>query len=707
VEGVIVGTLQYMSPEQLEGRVADHRSDIFSCGVLLYEMVTGRRPFDGSSQAGIMAAILKEEPPPMRAANPRVPAALERVVATCLAKDPEDRWQSSADLARALQWIAESRDTVGGSPATAPRRAWIWIGVTAVLAGAIVAALATLAWRARSAEPAVAYRTSVMLPSGLRFPGAGSIGALARFALSPDRRQLAFVAVDESGAQMLWVRPLDSLDARLIPGTNGASSPFWSPDSRSIAYVADRQLRRVDLGGGLPSLLAEPAFNTTGAWSEDGVILFTPTAQAPLHQVPAAGGAPSPVTTLDVSAGDVTHRSPFFLPGGRRFLYGAIGGPGGTGAARAVYVGSLDGEAPRLVLENGTDAKYAGGRLLYLRERTLLARPFDSDALTFAGEPAIVVEDVDLIGGSLGAFSVAGELLAYQPEAGQGTQLVWFDREGRSLGPVGDAASYGDVELSPDGRQAAVSVLDPVTNTRDIWLVDLERGVRTRFTSDPADDVAPIWSADGTRVIFTSARRGHFDLYVKPAGGVGQEELLYADEMEKYPTSWSPDGESILYWTFDAAGTNVWVLTPGEEGKPRSLLGPGLSPGRFSPDGRWVAYFASDSGRSEVYVVPFPDASRRWQVSAAGGNFSRWSASGREIIYVSQNRLMRVPVTAGPDGRFEAGAPEVMFAARPVGPRYFYDVAPDGQRLLLNTVRDETASSSITLVQNWAEAVAP
>jgi dipeptidyl aminopeptidase/acylaminoacyl peptidase len=445
------------------------------------------------------------------------------------------------------------------------------------------------------------------------------------------------------------------------------------------------------------------AFNGTGTWSEEGVMLFSPAARAPLHRVPAAGGDAVPVTSLDAAAGDVAHRSPFFLPGGRRFLYVAVGGPNAPGSGRAVYVGSLDGGPPRLLLEDASDAKYAGGYLLYLRERTLLARRFDAEGATFTGEAATIAEDIDLIGDSVGAFSATAGLLAYQPEAGQGTQLTWFDRNGRALGSVGDSANYGDVELSPDGRQAAVSVLDPMTNTRDIWLVDVARGVRTRLTSDPADDVAPIWSPDGTRVLFTSARRGHFDLYVKPAGGIGEEELVFADASEKYPTSWSPDGQTILYWTFDASGTNLWALPLGGEEKPRSVVGPGTSPGRFAPDGRWIVYDASDSGRAEVYVVPYPDASRRWQVSSAGGNFARWSRDGRAILYASQNRLLRVPVSSG-GGRFEAGAAEVLFAARPVGPRYFYDVAPDGERLLVNAVRDETASSSITLVQNWATA---
>jgi Tol biopolymer transport system component len=284
---------------------------------------------------------------------------------------------------------------------------------------------------------------------------------------------------------------------------------------------------------------------------------------------------------------------------------------------------------------------------------------------------------------------------------------VWVDRDGRRLGTVGDPAQYGDVELSPDARQAAVSVLDPAANARDLWVFDIERGVRTRFTSDRADDVAPLWSADGTRIFFTSNRRGHFDLYQKAASGVGTEMLVFADGSEKYPTGLLPDGRSLLYWAFDADGATIWTLPLAGESRPASVLGMPAGPGWLSPDGEWLVYSSSESGRNEVYVVPFPVASRRWQVSSAGGNLPRWRGDGREIFYAGRdNRLMAVAVTAT-GSTLDVGSPRPLFEARPVGPRFFYDVSPDGQRFLLNSLRSESLSSSINIVQNWSTVATP
>jgi Tol biopolymer transport system component len=341
-----------------------------------------------------------------------------------------------------------------------------------------------------------------------------------------------------------------------------------------------------------------------------------------------------------------------------------------------------------------------------VRDNRLLAQPFEASSLTLGGDARPVAEQVAFVGAGSAAFSVsAAGTLAFQP-SDTGSQLVWFDRTGRQLGAVGDPAEYGDVELTPDGRRVVVSVLDPVPNTRDLWLFDLDRGVRTRLTVNPGDDVAPVWSPDGTSVLFSSNRNGHFDLYRKAVDGVGAETSLLADASEKYPTGWMPDGSAALVWSFDAdrAGLSLLPLAGGQPLRP--LLNGFANAGRFSPDGRWLAYHSGESGTPEVYVVPYPMASRRWQVSSLGGTIPRWRADSKEIFYASRdNRLMAVEAEAH-DGGLEVGAPRALFEARPVGPRAFYAVSPDGQRFLVNSLQGD-GPASITLVQNWSAALAP
>jgi Tol biopolymer transport system component len=709
--GMVLGTLQYLAPEQLEGNEADERTDLFACGAVIHEMMTGQKAFDGGSPAAVIAAILEHDRPSITAVQPSAPPALEHVVSTCLAKDPDERWQSAGDLTRELKWIASvaSKSAVAHETAGAGTGQRVWMAVAGLF---LLSTLALVAFQflRPSAPAAPVYRTSILLPEGLRFPAAGPVGGIGRFAMSPDGRRIAFVATDPSGNQTLWVRPLDSLTAAPLAGTDGASSPFWSPDSRVIAFVARGQLKTIDPAGGSPVVVASTAFNATGAWNHDNVIVFTPTRESPLHSVSASGGTPRPVTTLDKQAGDVLHRNPFFLPDHRHFLYVAVSARnGGSTGPRAVYVGSLDATGPgRLLLDNGSSAKYSQGRLIFLQDKMLMAQPFDVDRLALTGEPRPVAEPVELNGPASAAFTVSETgVLVYQPAAVQGSQLLWFDRGGRQLGTVGDAAEYGDVELSPDGRRAALSVLDAAVNTRDLWVFDLARGVRTRFTFDRGDDVWPIWSPNGTHIFFASNRRGHFDLYQKMATGVGTEELLFADGSEKYPTSSLPDGRSLLYWAFDADGAILSVLPLTPEPKPTTFLPTPVGPGRLSPDGRWVTYSSAESGRSEVYVVPFPVASRKWQVSSAGGSQSRWRNDGKELFYAARdNKLMAVSVEGRASG-LDVGPPRPLFEARPVGPRSFYDVTPDGQRFLVNSLRSEGLSSSITVVQNWSAAQKP
>lgn len=357
------------------------------------------------------------------------------------------------------------------------------------------------------------------------------------------------------------------------------------------------------------------------------------------------------------------------------------------------------------MLPIGTNAKYANGHLIYLRENVLVAQPFDTRQLALTGSPTPITEQVELIGSRSAAFSVsANGVLMYQPASVAGTQLVWFDRDGRQIGIVGEPGNYGDLALSPDGRRAAVSMLSQATNTRDIWIVDLERGVRTRFTfSGVSDEVSPIWSPDGSRIIFASTRAGHFDLYQKSTSGDGAEELVYADNQEKYPHAWSPDGSAILFSTYEGLGS-LHLLPLDEDGREPVRLAAQVSDARVSPDGEWILFDSSESGRVESYVAPLSGGGKT-QVSSEGGSASRWGRGGREILYMRDNMLMTVPVEPL-DGDIRMGPARPFLQVRPGGPRSFYDVSPDGERILLNTLRSE-ASSSITLVQNWHAALAP
>jgi eukaryotic-like serine/threonine-protein kinase len=705
----VLGTLPYLAPEQLEEKRADARSDIFAFGALLYEVLAGRKAFPGDSHAGVVAAILRSDPPPIASSRPSTPPALDRVVATCLAKDPDERWQNAGDLARELKWIAAGGGLARADEAMARgRRIQIWVGLTALLA-LLAAGLAGALYLRPAPPQRNVYRTSIQLPEGLLFSGAFQIGGVGRFSLSPDGRRMAFVASDPGGNVRLWIRPLDALVAMPLPGTDGAGSPFWSPDSGQIAFVAQGQLKTVDPAGGVPITLT-PAANATGSWNDGNLIVFTPNQNSPLHAIPATGGTPRPVTQLDPAAGDLLHRNAFFLPDGRHFLYVAVSAREGEATgARALYAGSLDADEPaRLVLEGGSSAAYSSGHLVFLRDNRLVAQPFDLDRLALTGEPKPITEQVELTGPSSTPFTVAESgMLAYQPASGPGSQLVWFDREGRRLGTLGEPADYGDVEVSPDGRRAAVSVLDGAVNTRDLWVFDIMRGVRSRLTFDPADDVTPVWSADGTRVVFASNRAGHFDLYAKAVSGVGADTLIIKDDTEKYPTAWSPDGGSVLYWTFGSEGAHMRRLDLGGDRSTTTFIGPPANPGRLSPNGRWVAYYSNESGRSEVYVVSFPTASEKWQLSSAGGSLPQWRGDGREVFYAGRdNRLMAVEIEQRA-ANLEVGVPRALFEARPVGPRSFFDALPDGQRFLVNSRRGDSLSSSIAILQNWSALTPP
>jgi Tol biopolymer transport system component len=713
-EGTILGTLQYMAPEQLEGLEVDARTDIFAFGAVVYEMATGKKCFEGKSQVSVIGAILKDEPPPISSLQPMTPPALDRLAKKCLAKEPEKRWQAASDVCDELKWIAEGGSQPGAAaPVVARRKSrdrLAWPGTVCVLIA--VLALGAFEYLQRAPQGAQTVRFFVSPPetwSLAQLPGrlGGTTGAVAPLAVSPDGHRIAFLATSADGTSLLWIRLLDSLTAQALVGTDGASSPFWSPDSHFLGFFAGGKLKKIDVSGGPPITLCDAPDNRGGAWSRDGVIVFTPTANSALQKVSSSGGVPTAATVL--GQGETRNQRPSFLPDGQHFLYSAVSS--GSALGRSIYLASLDSAERKLLLNaDSANVLYTQGHVLFLRERTLMAQPFDARRLVLTGDAFPVAEQIEttLAGQPYGFFSASDNgVLAFQTGATSAiSQLVWFDRSGKQIGVLGDPAAHSDLYLSPDGKRASVSITDQTGKERDIWLYDLARGIRTRLTFGPANALASVWSPDGSRLVFTSLHNGHLDLFQKPSTGASSEEVLLVDNLDKYPTSWSSDGQYILYVTGAATvqtGNDIFLLPLSGDRKPRPFLQTQFNegPAQFSPDGRWVAYRSDESGRNEIYVVPYPGPGGKWQISSAGGNLPRWRRDGQEIFYIAPDNKLVAAGVKGESGNFEVGVVKPLFQTRATGLRQEYDVSADGQRFLVITAQEEAASAPITVVLNW------
>ena len=605
--------------------------------------------------------------------------------------------------AAALPAVTESQAKARG-PRFLDRERLAWIVAAGILLLGLLASLPfTIAYLRHAPVNERVVRSFIFPPEKSSFNFSGRNGAA--IALSPDGRRLAFVAPSVEGRVLLWVRPLDALSAQPLAGTEGAAYPFWSPDSRFLGFFVQGKLKKIDASGGPPLTLCDAPLGRGGTWNRDGVIVFAPKT-GELHRVSASGGASSPVTKLDETQGETSHRWPCFLPDGEHFLY--LRWSGTASETAAIYVASLASHERKLLLHVDSNVEYAQGYLLYLRERTLMAQPFDATHLETAGGAFPIAEQIQsLLGLTRGVFSVSEQgVLAYHTGAGaSGSQLTWFDRSGQPQGELGDPAPYSSPQLSPDGKRAAVIIHDPQTRRPDIWLIDVARGLRTRFTFDPAEERVIAWSPDGNRIVFNANRKSHFDIYQKAASGAGSDELLLESNLDKYPTSFSPDGRFLLYYTSGdpKTKTDLWVLPLEGDRKPFPFLQTEFSESgcQFSPDGRWVAYNSDESGRFEIYVAPFPGPSGKRQVSTSGGIEPRWRGDGKEIFYLSSdNKLMAAEVN-GLGVRVEGGAVRPLFEIRPSGLGYFYDVTADGERFLVNTVVEQKAAAPITLVQNW------
>lgn len=704
-EGTILGTFQYMSPEQLEGMELDGRSDIFSLGVLLYEMTTGQRAFEGTTKTSLIAAIIRGEPRPINETQPLTPPALEHVIRKSLAKSPEDRWQSVHDVAEELKWIGELGSSAGvAAPIIATRKRRERLGwMVALLLLLPLAIFAT--WRLTRVERRP-VALSIVPPQDITF--AFTWGTSGSLTISPDGRHVTFPAVSKDGRLALYLRSLDSLEAREIPGTAGSDElfPFWSPDSRSIAFFSQGKLKRVDLVGSPPVVICDAPKGRSGDWNEEGTIIFSPDSVVPIHRVSATGGKPVPVTTLNAAQKETTHRWATFLPDGRRFIYMAgthIAGK--TAEGNAIYLASLDGGEPKLLLRARSNVVYSDGHLLYVREQALLAQPFDEKRGELTGDPFPVVPRVEYVAGYFRAtFSASrnGTLVYRDGAADTRSRLVLLDRSGKQTGTVGPPADIYNFTISPDGKRVAVALGDE-SGLVDMWIHDLKRDVRTRFTFGSGSEHSAVWSPDGRAIAYTDERRGlNEDVYMKPFSGGASESMVVAAPVpnEHYtPTAWSPDSGVVLAnHRRVASHTELDVVSIPMRGdrKPKVLVPTPAWDATFSPDGRWIAYLSDESGRDEVYVTRFPDRTAKWQVSNDGVLGYRWN--GKEIFFGGRDRVLRVVDIDVSGDEPVIGSARTLF---PLPNAIGIDVMPDGQQFLVNLAPDDPSNNAVSIVTNW------
>jgi Tol biopolymer transport system component len=697
-EGSIVGTFQYMSPEQLEGREADVRSDLWSFGCVLYEMATGRRAFDGRSQASLISSIMKDEPRPIPELAPLTPPALDRAVRTCLAKDPDERWQTAGDLRRELQWILNAGSQAGVPAAVASRRrntervAW----VVAMIAGLAAIALAL--------APPFATRglddvTRLALPP---VPGLNYDISPCNAALSPDGRTVAIAFTDTSGASWLYTWRLSDPDPVRVAESRGAYLPFWSPDSRTIAFFDrdDEALKKVPASGGVPVRICASGWARGGSWSRNGTIVFAPDGSSAIDRVSSGGGDPVPVTTLDSTLHQSGHRFPWFLPDGRHFLFVALPGNGST---YDVFVGSLDGGRPRHVLQAGSGASYAeAGWLLFPRDGRIMAQRFDARSRSVRGDP-VPIETAppigDMTGGWVATLSRNGRLLTYRTQIPE-TRLQWFQPTGIPAGVVTtEPGVYFEPHLSPDGGRISLTRVH-AGQRLDVTVVDMSRNITTSFSKSGSNAYAAVWSPDGSRIAFSSNRSGREEAYIQNSDGSGEPRVLKTnDDTFKHPMAWSPDGKWLVVatlhpgrqfdqWAFPVNGEGAGVAI--QVGADNSELA------SLSPDGRWVAFQSDVSGRNEIYLQSFPVPGRRIQVSSSGGVNPRWAPSGHELYFGrTDGTLSEVSVLPGDPARVSEPRALLHFPEGTIG----YEVARDGRILAVRTTQGPLVSAMV--ISNW------
>jgi serine/threonine protein kinase len=711
-EGTILGTVQYMAPEQLDGAEADARTDIFAFGMLLFEMISGRKTFQGKTRVSLMAAILEQPAPSLSQLQPLSPPALERLIRTCLEKNADDRWQTAHDVELQLRWIEEGGSDVGLPAPVAARRkgrqkaSWI-----VAAAGAIAAAVFAVLWLTEGPTPERLARFSIVPKEGTRFNTSEGL------AVSPDGSRIAFSAIDETGGKRVYVRDIGDVEPRTVEGTEGGSQPFWSPDGANIALFIDGKIKRVSATGGAPQTICDAPGFRGGTWNRDGVIVFSRGGEGgkgALHRVPAGGGEPARLTEL--SDGEFSHRWPWFLPDGNHVLFARQTGEGGVeGDTSTIDVLALDsGETKTVVRANSSVQYVRSGHLLYWREGSIIAHEFDPGRLEVTADPLTLVDRVGYSNTEFASFAASQEgTLVYSTGNAQKTRLAWWDRDGEMIEAFGEGSSgLVSVRLSNDGSRVAYEL---GLLGRDIWVLDFERGTETRLTS-AGGNTNPVWSLDDEWIAFYSTREPS-GIYRKRASGIGDAELLYADENLEltYPHRWSADGRTLICsvgrgdTSFDIARLDLdsgelenLVRTPFLEVNPD-----------LSPDGEWLAVASDETGRLEIYVYQLSGRGGRWQVSTDGGNIPSWSRDGKTLYYLASSRgtrmgfasalstLMSVPIETGATVRVGAPVEVMQVSAFQVETRK-YDVSADGSKVLWNTMVGGTSQGApLSVVRNW------
>lgn len=695
--GALLGTAAYMSPEQARGKVVDKRTDIWAFGCVLYEMLTGRRAFPGDEVSDVLASVFAREPD-----WSVLPAGLSTVtiscIKRCLHKDRKQRIRDIGDVLLALDDAFDPEAPGAAQSARDAGRRW-WLQAAALVLVTLFAVVQTARlWRFSPSElPESEFRLEIVTPPT---PTSGLTGPRS-LAISPDGSKVVYTALVERQVR-LWLRSLDSATGRSFPGTEAAVLPFWAPDSRSVGFFANGQLKRLDVAGGTIRTLASAPFGWGGAWNTDGTIVFAPIFSGPLHRISAEGGEPAVLTQL--APGQRAHRTPQFLRDGRHFIFVADGRDG-----TSIHVGDLDGSPTRrLVDAELADVHYPSSRLLFLRQGTLFSQHLD-DIAALTGNPEPLAEQVAAM-----AASRAGPII-YRPLARAGRrQFLWIGRAGNEITRVGgprEEQDPGDLAMSPDGRYVAMQRV--VDGNADIWLLETARGVLSRFTTEPVANYSPRWSPDGKRLSYSSGRSGVLDLYAKSASGDAKEELLLATPQNKSPSDWSPDGRFLLFRSVDPVTSHdLWALPLDGRRQPFPVVRTNFVEafGQFSPDGQWIAYQSNETGRDEVYVQPFPGPGPKLQISTQGGAQMRWRRDGKELFYLAlEGRMMAVQIrsTSGGAG-LAASEPVPLFTAHvgeivPLQSGYFlsYVASPDGQRFLMNAVVEEPAATPITVLLNW------
>ncbi len=706
-KGTVVGTFQYMAPEVLQGSEAHARSDIFSFGCVLYEMITGRRAFEGKSQFSVLGAILDKEPDRISAVQPHSPPRLDEIVWRCLAKNPEQRYGCMHDVRIQLETLAADPHSEVAQPAAQEKPAsgsflpWLLAGTATLIALSLGAA-----YIFRSPKPEPVVRSSILPPPGTSF--VTMLPASGPPVLSPDGTKLAFTARDDKSKVLLYIRALTSLTAQPLAGTEDATYPFWSPDGSELGFFAPGKLKKISANGGPSENICDALSGRGAAWSPDGTIVFTPSSTQPLFRVSAAGGLPEPASKLDASRSENSHRWPSFLPDGRHFLFW---GRSSRNQENTLYVGELGSPQAKILAKTDSMAIYAAGYLLFMRDQNLMAQPFDPRRTQLSGEPVPIAEHVAINGATarpLFSASQNGTLIYQTGETSGGWNLLWWGRDGKLIGSAAQPDRYLFPTLSSDGTRLASMIFTGALGNEDVWVFDLARGTSTRLTFSGNARGFPVWSADGKTVFYASNPQGMSHMYSKAADGSGTERVvLETDGTLELPASASPDGRYLVYLRRDIKNEptyQIWVLPLFGDGKPFPVVQNNFESQfpAISPDGKWMAYQSNESGRREIYVTAFPAGGAKWQVSTNGGTSPKWRRDGKELFFLDpSDKIVAVDVNTSGNA-VHLGIPRDLFQTvgiqRDFGP---FDVTADGKKFLLNSGNLKEGSDPFTLVQNW------